>query len=233
MTDTLSTPNQPLDWRDQLTWPLHRTVQARGIELLIRAILPTFVALETTGVEHIPATGPCILTPNHIGNADPLVIGVGIPHRQLFFMAKKELYKNPIIAWIIRMYGTFPVERGQRDEWALRHASKVLEAGQLLCMFPEGTRSKNKARLGKGKIGTVKLALEHNVPVIPAAVMGSQAVKVGLKRTKVTVQIDQPIDLVQLAGPPPYEYQTMRELTTLIMQRIAAMLPPENRGVYE
>lgn len=79
----------------------------------------------------------------------------------------------------------------------------------------------------------VMLALENNVPIVPLAILGTQNVRIGRVRPIVTLQIGEPFDLAPVAGPPPHPPKKLRELTTLVMQRIAAMLPPEHRGVYE
>ncbi|MCB0210580.1 MAG: 1-acyl-sn-glycerol-3-phosphate acyltransferase [Anaerolineae bacterium] len=230
MSESFPIKTDKIDWRDQTTWPLRSTPTYKVNEAVVRAFVALFTRLEVVGAENIP-TGACIIAPNHSSNYDPLLVGVASYPRQLFFMGKQELYKNPVAGWYFRQCGTFPVNRGLRDEWALQHAGRILEAGRLLCMFPEGTRSKT-AQLAKGKIGTVKLALEHNVPILPVAIVGSRAVKVGLKRTPVRVIFDEPLYLEKEAGPPPYEHQTIRDLTHAVMKRLAAMLPPENRGFY-
>jgi 1-acyl-sn-glycerol-3-phosphate acyltransferase len=183
------------------------------------------------GFENIPSDGPCILAPNHVSNLDPVIVGIYGP-RHAFFMAKNELFRNSFMRWFVRSWGAFPVDRGQRDAWALQQAGRILQAGQMLVMFPEGTRSRSGATLGRGKPGTVKLALEYNAPVLPTAIWGTQHVRLGLKRHKVTVQVGEPLDLAALAGPPPYPYEILEDMTTVIMKRIAAMLPAEHRGRY-
>lgn len=230
MEDTLTATNEFNDWRDRVTWYTHETMVPRFIKLIGRPLFRLVMNLKRIDWENIPA-GPCILAPNHINNFDALAIGLYFP-RHPFYMTKKELFKNPVMNWIIRFCGAFPVDRGGRDAWTLRQAGHILKAGQMLCMFPEGTRSGRKAQLRQGKAGTVKLALEHKVPIVPAAILGTQYVKIGRKLPKVTLQIGEPIDVVALAGPPPYNTDTIRDLTMLLMQRIAAMLPPEHRGVY-
>ncbi len=101
----------------------------------------------------------------------------------------------------------------------------------MVCMFPEGTRAGAKAQLRKGKVGAVKLALDYHAPGVPAAILGAQNFS-WKKRTLITVQVGQPLDFSAMAGPPPYEYHQLRDLTTTLMQHIAAMLPPEHRGIY-
>jgi 1-acyl-sn-glycerol-3-phosphate acyltransferase len=147
-------------------------------------------------------------------------------------MAKKELFKNPVLSWIIRSGGSFPVNRGEGDAWALAQAGRVLDDGAILFMFPEGTRSKKKSALKRGKVGAVKLALEHQVPVVPTAIWGTENFKVGIRRNHINICFAEPVDVVTLAGEPPYPHETYRELTTGVMQEIAKMLPEQYRGFY-
>jgi 1-acyl-sn-glycerol-3-phosphate acyltransferase len=231
MAETLSKPHQSDDWRQRVVWPLHENWHVKLLKICGRIWFLPLYQIECTGLENIPPAGPCILAPNHIGAFDPVVLALYLP-RHAFFMTKIELYRHFFARWFIRHWGAFPVERGQRDAWAIEHASRVLQAGQLLCMFPEGTRSKNQAKLSKGKLGTAKLALQHRVPVLPTAILGTHLIRPGRTRPKVTIQVDGPLDLVSLAGPPPYDQQTLRAMTTIIMQHIAAMLPPPHRGAY-
>jgi 1-acyl-sn-glycerol-3-phosphate acyltransferase len=188
--------------------------------------------VERIGFDNFPATGPCILASNHISNLDVVYLAVCLP-RHPHFMAKVELYKNPIFAWAIRLCGSFPVNRGENDAWALRQAGRVLEAGQLLCMFPEGTRSKDKAQLRRGKVGAVKLALDYRAPIVPVAISGTENFGFrGWKGNKIRIQASPPLDMATLAGPAAYDGDTLRELTSVLMQHIAAMLPPAYRGIY-
>jgi 1-acyl-sn-glycerol-3-phosphate acyltransferase len=148
-------------------------------------------------------------------------------------MAKRELYKNPFFGWFIRQMGSFPVYRGESDPWALKQAGRILENGRPLFMFPEGTRSGRKAQMKRAKVGSVKLALDHQVPLVPAAIWGTQNVRFGQRRrNKVTIRVAPPLDVATLAGPPPYHQKTYREITTVLMKEIAAMLPSVHRGVY-
>ena len=152
--------------------------------------------VECVDFENIPARGPCILASNHINNLDVVYLGLYVP-RHLHFMAKIELYRNPIFAWAIRLGGSFPVNRGENDTWALQQAGRVLTAGQMLCMFPEGTRSGAKAQMRRGKVGAVKLALEYQAPIIPMAIIGTQNFSLTQWRTnKIRIQAGQPLDMV-------------------------------------
>jgi 1-acyl-sn-glycerol-3-phosphate acyltransferase len=218
------------DWRDTVTWYTHETALCRLIKfgggLYFRAV----AQVECVDLQHIPLKGPCIVASNHISNLDVCYMALYLP-RHPHFMAKVELYKNPIIAWAMRLCGSFPVHRGENDVWALRQAGRVLTAGQLLCMFPEGTRSRSKT-LGRGKVGSVKLALDYHTPIVPMAIIGTQNFHPGRLGNKIKIQTSEPLDMVALAGSTPDQPETLRELTTLLMQRIAGMLPPAHRGIY-
>lgn len=218
------------DWRENVTWYTGDTF----IGELVKAVLrPPYAMLTKTtikGFENIPTDGPNIVAANHIAWLDILSVGLTLP-RHPHFMAKKELFKNPVVGWVLRQGGSFPVDRGAGDNWALTQAGRVLRDGEVLFMFPEGTRSK-KGTLKRGKIGVVKLALEHQVPVIPVAVWGTENFKLGWKRTPVQIRFGAPIDVVAEAGPPPYPHEVLRNLTTQMMQRIAVMLPESYRGFY-
>lgn len=230
MTESLAATRKFNHWRDRVTWYTHQTIVPQSLRLISRALIGSIMHFEGKGFENIPS-GPCILTPNHVSNFDVLTLGTFLP-RYPFFMTKRELFKYPVISWVFRMSGAFPVHRGESDPWALEQAGRVLQAGQILCLFPEGTRSGAGARLGRGKSGAIQLALKYNAPVVPAAIFGTQHIQPGRARPKVILRVDKPLDVVAVAGPPPHTPQTARELTTLLMQRIAAMLPPEQRGEY-
>jgi len=219
------------DWRDNTTWYMHETPIARLVRFLGKHVFNILTRVERVGLDNIPTSGPCIVAANHIHNLDVIYLGSTIP-RYPHFMAKKELYKNPLFGWFIRQLGSFPVNRGARDAWAVRHAGKILDEGLLLFMFPEGTRNR-KAQLRKGKPGAVRLALEHKAMIVPTAITGTNKVRWGLNRpSRIKMEFAAPLDVVKIAGQPPYSPDTYRELTNLLMQTIAAMLPPENRGVY-
>jgi 1-acyl-sn-glycerol-3-phosphate acyltransferase len=103
----------------------------------------------------------------------------------------------------------------------------------MLSMFPEGTRSRQKAQMRRGKVGAVKLALDYHAPVIPVAIWGTEDFRFrGWKGNKIRIQAGQPLDMVALAGSTTYNHDTLRELTGVMMQHIAAMLPPAYRGIY-
>jgi len=127
------------------------------------------------GVENIPAGG-VIIAANHISLWDPPVVGTAIPGRRIHFMAKEELFTNKLFAWIIgKQLGAFPVKRGAADRTAIRTALTLLETGNILGIFPEGTRSKN-GKLGAPEAGLALIAVKAGVPVIPTAIIGTNKI---------------------------------------------------------
>lgn len=232
MRDAAEPTPDNVDWRDAVTWYTHQTWLARATKGVAIPLLFLLAQVDCQGRENVPAAGPCIITANHLHNFDIIFLGRYTP-RFPHFMAKQELYRNPLFGWYIRQLGSFPVNRGESDKWALRQAGRVLADGQILFMFPEGTRSGRQARMKRGKVGAVKLALQHQVPLLPAAIWGTEKLQFTFTRaSQVNIRYGPPLDLVALAGDPPYHHQTLRDLTDQVMRQIAALLPPQYRGVY-
>ena len=222
------------DWRNTYTWYTYETWVIKFVKSGFRKLLWPFITVEHVGLENLPVDGPCVLASNHVSNYDPTMILGYLRRRHVFYMAKVELFQKAFPRWFFSNTGAFPIDRSGNDRWALAHAGQILKAGQVLGMFPEGTRSKQEGRLRKGKLGTVSLALNYQVPVVPVALINTQNIRLKLRpqRTHVTIRIGEPLDLTAIAGPPPYTPHTYRDLTTLLMERIAALLPPEQRGRY-
>jgi glycerol-3-phosphate dehydrogenase (NAD(P)+) len=158
---------------------------ARGVNPLmywtLRAILvPFFLVyfrLARIGREHLPRTGPLLLAANHRSFLDPFVIGA-LMRRPVYYMAKRELFEKRWQAWLLNCLGAFPVDRGAGDKDAMDTARAILERGDCVVIFPEGTR-KRSGPLGSPRRGVGRLALETGVPVVPIAVIGSEDVRRG------------------------------------------------------
>jgi 1-acyl-sn-glycerol-3-phosphate acyltransferase len=219
----LESDNQTVDVRDQKKYVFQRTAFRIIIVGSLRTFLPAIIKVEVKGLENIPKSGPLILASNHLTNYDVFPMQMKI-RRPLFFMAKSELHKNPILDAALRSLGAFPVHRGKRDQWALDHAVKVLEHNQVLAMFPEGTRSKGRG-LRAGKTGVARLAIKTGCPILPVAIDGSQKMFNNFPR-RTTISI--------IIGPPIHQTQgeSTLGLTDRLMFKIAEMLPVELRGVY-
>ena len=132
--------------------------------------------LRARGREHVPREGGCVLAANHVSNLDPWSLGLPLfPRRYLRFMAKSELYWWPL-GHVLDAGGAFPVRRGQGDLEALRTAVELCRQGEIVVMFPEGTRRKKglrKKHEARAHTGAARIALEAGVPLVPAAIAGT------------------------------------------------------------
>ena len=126
------------------------------------------------GAENVPKEGALILAANHLSNWDPPFLGTFLG-RTVCYMAKEELFKNPIFAAAIRALHVFPVKRGTADKTAIKHAVKLLKEGQCLGIFPEGTRSKT-GKLGKAESGVGLIAAMTKAPVLPALIVDTNKI---------------------------------------------------------
>lgn len=144
------------------------------LRLVFGSIFTVFFRWKISGTENIPIQGAAIIASNHISNWDPPVIGTALP-RRLRFMAKEELFSIPIFDKIISSLGAFPVKRGSADRTAIKTAISILENGEILGLFPEGTRSKN-GQLGKPEPGIALIAVKTGAPIIPAAIIGTNKI---------------------------------------------------------
>ena len=176
---------------------------------------------------NVPVSGPFIIAANHLSWTDIPLVPLFFK-RKVVYMAKEEYFSSRI-SWLVRFLGAFPVKRGEGDRQALRAAEEQLKKGNILIIFPEGTRSRSHT-LAKAHAGLGMIALRSGVPVVPVAIWGSEDV---LKKfgARVTISYGEPI-----VFKPQGKKATREDIdnaTTEVMQRIAAMLPPNYRGVYQ
>lgn len=188
-------------------------------------ILPWYrlwLRLVVEGQEHVLAEGGLILCSNHIGAHDPGLLGMFSP-RPVIFMAKEEIFKVPVIGWLVRSgTGAFPVRRGTPDRAALKRAADLLEAGGCLGIFPEGTRSKT-GHLGKAEPGTAYLALKSGATVVPVGISGSYRLF-----SRITIRFGPPVDLSAFrTGRLTGEH--LDAAGDAIMTAIASLVDPQHR----
>jgi 1-acyl-sn-glycerol-3-phosphate acyltransferase len=173
----------------------------------LRAILiPAFVVycrMQRIGREHLPRRGPLLLASNHRSFMDPFVIGM-LARRPVYYMAKRELFERRWQAWILNALGAFPVDRGTGDSAAMDTARAILERGDCVVLFPEGTRIR-RGPLGQPKRGVGRLALETGAPVVPVAVIGTENVRRGwrIRPRKVRARAGRPLQLPTAGGSSP------------------------------
>ena len=211
------------DRRPALDYPLYETDLHRFIIWLAHRVLKPFMRMDVMGLENLPANGAAVVVSNHLVLFDVFPVQLALP-RMVFYMGKAELFQILPVHWLFRRMGGFPVYRGEHDTWAMEHARKVLQSGQIVAMFPEGTRSRGKG-LALAKPGAARLAIEENCPVVVLSINGIQDLFRNFpRRTLVKVVIAPPII------PTPHDHPL--SLTDKMMFVMASNLPEELRGVY-
>ena len=195
-----------------------------------RAVQPLFARFRCEGQEHVPLTGGCIITCNHIMGPDFIVVGYASP-RQIYFMAKSELFDiNPALTWLMTSGGAFPIHRGEADLAAVDHALDLVRGGHALGMFPEGTRSRT-GKLQRGRSGAARVAILAQAPVVPAVCINAERLFKPenwarlRQRDQITVRFGPPL------APPTAvdDSRALRTYTRDIMAAMAALLPAEMR----
>jgi glycerol-3-phosphate dehydrogenase (NAD(P)+) len=200
---------------------LHRRARERGanpviyaiVRLLFQPFFQIYFRMQRIGREHIPAHGPVIIAANHRSFLDPFVIAC-MARRPMYYVAKKELFAKPWQGWILNALGAFPVDRGGSDEQMVQTAEAILRRGDIVLIFPEGTRIRPGA-LGKPKRGVGRLALETGAPVVPVAVIGTEAIRRGwrIRPHKVRIRAGRALRFPQVTEPS-------RELAGAVTDRI-------------
>jgi 1-acyl-sn-glycerol-3-phosphate acyltransferase len=190
------------------------------IGILSAPVLYGLYRLQARGKENLPEGG-CVLACNHVSSFDPWVLGMPVwPRRFLRFMAKSELYWPPL-KYVLNGVGAFPVRRGQRDFAAIETAVKLARDGHIVTMFPEGTRRTKglvKRFEARPRSGAARIALEAGVPLVPAAVKGTDKL---LRLGRLSVVYGTPVEIDDLRGRDVAE--AAAEATERLMARIAEL----------
>jgi 1-acyl-sn-glycerol-3-phosphate acyltransferase len=194
--------------KEDVVWGISRPT----LGAIVRLVAP----LRTYGSERVPRRGGIVLALNHFSWLDPAAFGVACP-RTIFYMAKSEIHEVRGLGPLIRGFGAFAVRRGQSDRDAVRLARRVVRDGNALGMFVEGTRQRSGVP-GEAKPGAAMVALHEQVPVVPAAIHGTQAWRLGTFRP-VSVAWGTPLRFDGLSpGGSAY-----REVSAEIERRIRAL----------
>jgi glycerol-3-phosphate dehydrogenase (NAD(P)+) len=176
-----------------------------ALYLVVRAILQpifhVYFRMRRMGMEHVPKSGPVIFAANHRSFLDPFVIGT-LTRRPVYYVAKKELFAHPVVGWLLSRLGAFPIDRGVGDQQAMETARRILERGDCVVIFPEGTR-KRPGPLGQPRRGMGRLALQTGAQVVPVAVLGTEAVRRGwrIRPPRVTLRCGRPLSFPRLENP--------------------------------
>ena len=183
------------------------------------------------GKENVPKAGPLVVVANHFNLVDVPLLATSLG-RKAMFLAKEELFRSKLRGFIMYSFGSFPVHRGRLDRKAIRKAQQTLAKGRVLAIFPEGRRSEN-AQLQTALSGAVLIALRNGAPILPVAISGTEkitGVTSVLRRPRVIFNFGHPFHLPPINGKLTKEKRA--ELTKLVMQHIAELIPSKYRGSY-
>lgn len=178
---------------------------------LLRLIYAILFPLKIVGKENVPKEGGVLLCANHISLLDPMTIGIKLD-RQVKYMAKAELFEVPVLGWLINKLGAFPVKRGGVSKESIKTALNTLRNGNVMGIFPEGTRNSDA---GVAKKGAASFALRSGAAVIPAAIIGQYK-----PFRRMVVVYGAPVDLSQFLNCGS---ESLEAVTDVIMDRIREM----------
>ena len=202
---------------------------------LMRFMTRTYLIglFKVIGAENVPRSGPVIICPNHSANLDPPMVPAFLPRGDSWSMAKSEYFKGGFITWVFRSYHSFPVVRHTADRTAIRRAFEILESGQALIIYPEGTRVESGV-LAKPEPGAGFIAQRAACPVVPVGLTGTrECLPKGARwprRTRVSITFGKPF--VVLRKRADGTKVTREDAADAIMLEIAELLPERQRGVF-
>jgi 1-acyl-sn-glycerol-3-phosphate acyltransferase len=199
-----------------------------------RAVIATFARWQVVGADRVPASGPVIFVANHNHLLDPPLVAASCA-RRVHPMAKRELFETPLVGWYFWAYGAFPVRRFSGDMGALRVARNYLRNGDVVLMFPEGTRAHGHG-MRAALPGAAMVALLAKSPIVPVAITGTDRIRIpGVffqwivrRRPQIHVEFGEPFALDTESS----DARSAERATDLMMRRVAAMLPEAYQGVY-
>lgn len=180
---------------------------------MVKALYAIPFRFQIIGEENIPKDGGIIFCPNHISNHDAITIAIS-QKRQLSFMGKDSLFRIPVLGWLFKKIGAFPVKRGTGDIGAVRKAIEIIQNNNALVMFPEGTRNKTENLLLEFKTGAALVAKKGNAKIVPVAIIGRYRLF-----SRITVQFAPPVSLDSY-GEKPDLHQVMADVKDQVAQMI-------------
>jgi 1-acyl-sn-glycerol-3-phosphate acyltransferase len=203
----------------------------RAANALLRLPLRTFSTWRVEGRENVPPMGPLLVVANHLSNMDGPLMAASIP-RRLSFIAKRGIFR-PLVGSVLRAYGVYPMDDDGQDAEAFLWARKLLDQDRAVMFFPEARR--NPEGMKRAKLGVVLIALRTQAPILPVGITGTERLvplwRILFPTGQITVRIGAPFTLPSIQGR--LERPQLESLGEMVMQRVAALLPEQYRGVYQ
>ena len=212
-----------LDSAARATAPLKRNWFYWLTAMLIRLFSRPYFRVSIRGAANVPPTGPLLMICNHVSNLDPPLVGAYSP-RECHALAKEELFRAPIVRWLVPRLNTHPIHRAGIDRAALRECERVVQGGAVLLVFPEGTRSPD-GNLQEAKAGAAMIALHTHAPILPVYIEGTFAAmgrgKSWPRPSKITITFGEVFHIENLASPGTTRHQLHEILAKEMMKQIA------------
>jgi len=198
----------------------------------IKRITRILCRVDDSQLARLPHHGPLIVVTNHVNFLEVPLLYTHAQPRPLTGLAKSETWKNPALGLLFDLWQIIPLRRGEADIDAFHRALQALEAGKILAVLPEGTRS-GDGKLGPGHAGVVLIALRSGAPILPLVYYGHEELHRNLgrlRRTDFRINIGRPFRLESRGEK--VTHLVRQQMTDEIMYQLAKLLPPEYRGVY-
>ncbi|MCC7450539.1 MAG: 1-acyl-sn-glycerol-3-phosphate acyltransferase [Anaerolineae bacterium] len=194
-------------------------------------VFHTIISVKVQGMEHIPPDGPTIVMMNHMGGLDPIVVMGAVEPRFIVPMSKLENFNIPILGWLMKLWGAYPIRRGEVDRAALQNTVDLLKGGNLVLMAPEGTR---QPQMSEGKDGITYVAVKANAAIVPVGIEGTREFipnLTRLRRSHITLNFGRAFRF-KTDGRERIPRAEMSRMTQEAMYQLAMRVAEHRRGFY-
>jgi len=224
---------RPAEYFDQFHESARKGVGWTYTFVRLLVSLPTLLIYRVRAIDtgNVPNSGGLILAPNHFSQMDHFFVGLYLLRRKVRFMAKSQMFGPPVLTYVYKHGGVFPVRRGHHDEKAIETALTILSQGEMLLVYAEGGRSRS-GELREVKPGIGRIALESGAPVVPVAIHGSAKVRrwKRLRFPKITVQFGEPLSFpVEDAPDRERQLEVAQEIFAPVREMYAALATRSGR----